>query len=39
MEADKMKTVYDVSRDELNELKDSYFYQLIDNDDEVLFIS
>lgn len=32
-----MKTVYDLSRDELNELKDSYFYQLLDNDDEVLF--
>ena len=31
------KTVYDLTRDELDELKESYFYQLRDNDDEVLW--
>lgn len=31
------KTVYDLTKDELSELKESYFYQLLDNDDEVLW--
>ena len=31
-----MKTVNDLSRDELDELKENYFWQLQDNDEEVL---
>ena len=31
-----MKIVQDLSREELDELKDTYFYQLWDTDEEVL---
>lgn len=31
------KTVHELSRAELDELKESYFYQLINDDDEVPF--
>lgn len=32
-----MKTVKDLSREELDELKETYFWQLQDDDDEVLW--
>lgn len=31
------RTVYDLTRAELDELKESYYYQLMDNDEEVVF--
>ena len=31
-----MKTVYDLTQNELEELRDTYFYQLLDADPEVL---
>lgn len=31
-----MKTVHDLSQDELQELRETYFYQLLDTDPEAL---
>ena len=30
------KTVYDLNEEELNELRETYYYQLLDSDEDVL---